>query len=110
MQKEISNLDSKIKSPLSQSHVDPYQSRESSFTKSIEAQTSKIPSSYFLAAATGALAVSVGLAVLQRQKGLANFVGQWVPTFLLLGIYNKIVKTHGSDATENPEQLRGHVH
>ena len=27
----------------------------------------------------------------------ANFVGQWAPTFLILGLYNKIVKLQGSD-------------
>jgi len=27
------------------------------------------------------------------------FVGQWVAPFLLLGIYNKMVKQHGSDAS-----------
>jgi hypothetical protein len=27
----------------------------------------------------------------------ALFVGQWAPTFLLLGIYNKLVKLHGSE-------------
>ena len=30
----------------------------------------------------------------------ALFVGQWAPTFLLLGIYNKLVKLHGSDQTD----------
>jgi hypothetical protein len=29
---------------------------------------------------------------------LALFIGQWVAPFLLLGIYNKMVKQHGSDA------------
>jgi hypothetical protein len=28
----------------------------------------------------------------------ALFVGQWAAPFLLLGIYNKMVKQHGSDA------------
>jgi hypothetical protein len=28
----------------------------------------------------------------------ANFVGQWAPTFLILGLYNKMVKLHGSDS------------
>jgi hypothetical protein len=27
----------------------------------------------------------------------ANFVGQWAPTFLILGLYNKLVKLEGSD-------------
>jgi hypothetical protein len=28
------------------------------------------------------------------------FVGQWAPTFLILGLYNKIVKELGSDRTD----------
>jgi hypothetical protein len=28
----------------------------------------------------------------------ALFVGQWPAPFLLLGVYNKLVKQHGSDA------------
>jgi hypothetical protein len=28
----------------------------------------------------------------------ALFVGQWAAPFLLIGIYNKMVKQHGSDA------------
>jgi len=27
----------------------------------------------------------------------AQFVGQWAPTFLILGLYNKVVKLLGSD-------------
>ena len=69
-------------------------------TKAIEHQTAKIPSTYFLAAAGGAVALSLGLAIVNEKKGWANFVGNWVPSLLLLGIYNKIVKTHGSDKAE----------
>ena len=29
---------------------------------------------------------------------MALFVGQWAAPFLILGIYNKLVKLHGSDA------------
>ena len=28
------------------------------------------------------------------------FVGQWAPTLLILGLYNKLVKQHGSDFTD----------
>jgi hypothetical protein len=28
----------------------------------------------------------------------ALFVGQWAAPFLLIGVYNKMVKLHGSDA------------
>jgi hypothetical protein len=76
--------------------------REGSMTKAIEHQTAKIPSTYFLAAAGGAIALSLGIALVSEKKGWANFVGNWVPSILMLGIYNKIVKTHGSDQTENP--------
>ena len=79
--------------------------REGSTTKAIEHQTIKIPSSYFLAAAGGAVALSLGIALMSEKKGWANFVGNWVPSLLLLGVYNKIVKTHGSDKTEAPTRL-----
>lgn len=74
--------------------------KEGQLTKVIEKQTAKIPSSFFLTAAGGAVALSLGLA-LANKKNMANIVGQWVPTILLLGIYDKIVKTHGSDQEEN---------
>jgi hypothetical protein len=31
----------------------------------------------------------------------AVFVGQWVAPFLILGLYNKMVKQHGTDAATN---------
>jgi hypothetical protein len=45
----------------------------------------------FLWAAVGAMGVSAGLQV-AGQKHASLFVGQWAPAFLLLGIYNKLVK------------------
>ena len=35
---------------------------------------------------------------LSGKKHWALFVGQWAAPFLLMGIYNKMVKQHGSDA------------
>lgn len=62
----------------------------------LEQQTSRLPSDTWLWAAGGSIALSLYLqATDQRQRAL--FVGQWAPTFLLLGIYNKMVKLHGSD-------------
>lgn len=74
--------------------------REGSLTKKIEKQTSKIPSVAFLGLAVSSMAVSFALATIMKRKGTANFIGMWAPTFLLLGIYNKIVKTEGSDQAE----------
>jgi hypothetical protein len=31
------------------------------------------------------------------QRNVANFVGQWVPTILIIGLYNKLVKLEGSE-------------
>ena len=70
---------------------------EDRFTGAIEAQTAKIPSSGYLAAALSSMAVSAYLKS-QGNNDWALFVGQWAPAFLLLGIYNKLVKQHGSDA------------
>lgn len=63
---------------------------------SIEEQTAKIPSDTYLWAAVGAMAGSAILQVIRR-KELSIFVGQWVPTLLIFGLYNKIVKVAGSD-------------
>jgi hypothetical protein len=32
---------------------------------------------------------------------LALFIGQWAAPFLIIGTYNKMVKQHGSDRTQN---------
>jgi hypothetical protein len=32
-----------------------------------------------------------------------NFIAQWVPTWLIIGVYNKLVKLEGHDQTD-----RGH--
>jgi hypothetical protein len=70
---------------------------EGKVTRAVEKQTAKIPSIAYLALAGGAIAVSLGLAATQKNKGLANFIGLWVPSLLLMGVYNKIVKVEGSD-------------
>jgi hypothetical protein len=70
--------------------------REGTLARTIEQQTAKVPSDVFLWAALGSIAVSLGLQVFSK-KDESNFVGQWVPTFLMLGLYNKIVKELGSD-------------
>jgi len=74
--------------------------REGMLAKTIEEQTAKLPSDTFLWAAMGSIAASLVLKIIGRDKD-ALFVGQWAPTFLILGIYNKLVKQLGSDRTEN---------
>jgi hypothetical protein len=72
-------------------------SAEGRFTGAIESQTSKIPSSGYLAAAFAAITVSAILKIVGKDDW-ALFVGQWPAAFLLMGVYNKMVKQHGSDA------------
>lgn len=69
---------------------------EGPVAKAIEEQTAKVPSDVFLWAALGAIGVSLTLKLL-RKKHTALFVGQWAAPFLLLGIYNKLVKLEGHD-------------
>jgi len=63
--------------------------------RTIEQQTAKLPSDAFLWAALGAIAGSLALQMLGK-KHEALFVGTWAPTFLILGLYNKLVKVAGS--------------
>jgi hypothetical protein len=69
---------------------------EGTVTKMIESQTAKIPSGTYLTAAIAAMVGSAAL-MLFGQRNVANFVGQWVPTILIIGLYNKIVKVEGSE-------------
>lgn len=63
----------------------------------IEDQTARLPSDLFLWAALGSIAGSLALKMADREHE-ALFVGQWAPTFLILGLYNKLVKVAGHDA------------
>jgi len=69
---------------------------EGGLAKPIEDVTARLPSDTFLWLAVGSIAGSLTLKMLGRGKD-ALFVGQWAPTFLILGLYNKLVKVAGSD-------------
>jgi hypothetical protein len=69
---------------------------EGPVARTIEEYTAQLPSDTFLWAAGASILGSLTLMGLGNRHG-ALFVGQWAPTFLLLGIYNKIVKVAGHD-------------
>jgi hypothetical protein len=70
---------------------------EGSVARAIEDRTAKmLPSDVFLWASLGSMATSLVLKIMKEDK-TALFVGQWAPSFLLLGIYNKLVKQQGHD-------------
>ena len=69
---------------------------EGGLTTLIEQQTAKLPSSFWLTLGLGAM-VGSWLILMGGRRNLANFVGQWVPTLLIIGLYNKLVKLEGHD-------------
>jgi hypothetical protein len=70
--------------------------REGRVARTIEQQTAKVPSDYFLWTALGCMAVSLTLQIIGKRK-TSLFIGQWPAPFLLMGIYNKLVKQQGHD-------------
>ena len=76
------------------------QKKEGKVAKAIEGQTAKLPSDAFLWASITAMATSLTLKLF-KQDHLALFVGQWAAPFLLLGVYNKLVKLEGHDSTDS---------
>jgi len=69
---------------------------EGMLARMIEEQTAKVPSDLFLWAALGSIGCSLFLQASGKQHE-SLFVGQWAPTLLILGLYNKLVKVAGSD-------------
>lgn len=69
---------------------------EDRFTKEIEDYTGSIPSTAYLGVALVAMAASFLFQVGGRGKW-GNFIAQWVPTWLIIGVYNKLTKLEGHD-------------
>lgn len=75
------------------------EANEDQVTAAIEKVTSKVPSSVYLAAAVASMVAAFTFKISKKDHS-ALFVGQWAAPFLLLGIYNKLVKLHGSDSVD----------
>jgi hypothetical protein len=97
-----------------QNNIDAQQQREGRVARAIEQRTAKIPSDVFLWGAAAAVVGSLVFQVIGSRNKVRNlvspmrklqpmrapastFIGMWVPTLLLLGLYNKLVKVAGSD-------------
>lgn len=78
---------------------------EGRVAKAIESQTTKLPSDTFLWLALGSIGVSAALQIM-GEKERSTFVGQWAPTFLVLGLYNKMVKILGSEPNDRQNSRR----
>lgn len=77
-----------------------YEHTEGKVARTIEQQTAKLPSDTFLWAAGASMAVSAALQAMGNRQA-SVFVGQWAPTLLILGLYNKLVKQLGSDSLDS---------
>ena len=75
---------------------EPQQHSEGIVARTIEQQTAKLPSDIFLWAALGSIGISLYFE-LKGETQKSSFVSRWVSPFLLLGVYNKLVKIAGSD-------------
>jgi hypothetical protein len=73
--------------------------REGPVAREIERQTAKLPSDVWLWGALASMVASLGLQATRSRRlaTLSNFLGQWVPTLLIFGLYNKLVKVAGHD-------------
>jgi hypothetical protein len=90
-------------------HIDdlPHpQPSEDRFTETVEDYTASVPSTAYLGVALAAMGLSLALQ-LRGDGKWGNFIGQWVPTWLIIGVYNKLVKLEGHDRYDraNSEQL-----
>lgn len=70
--------------------------KEGKLTKEIEEYTSQIPSDAYLWSAVSVMGLSLTFKLLQKDE-ISQFIGQWAAPILIMGVYNKIVKTLGSD-------------
>lgn len=73
---------------------------EDQVTAAIEKVTAQVPSSAYLAAALASMVASLSFRAAKKPE-TALFIGQWAAPLLILGIYNKLVKLHGSDGQTN---------
>lgn len=64
---------------------------EGTTTSAIDQATGRVPSLAYLGFAVASMAVSAAL-VLRGRKQLGNFIGQWAPSILVMGLYNKLLK------------------
>lgn len=64
---------------------------EGKVTTQIEERTSRAPSGVYLGLAVGSMIASA-IFQLAGKRQTANFIGQWVPSLLVIGVYNKLVK------------------
>lgn len=79
---------------------------EGKVTKKIEEQTARVPSLTFMGLALGSMIASAACMASGRRQ-LAQFIGQWVPSLLIIGVYNKVVKVENDLLRQQERVARG---
>ncbi len=69
--------------------------QEGKGTVAVEKQTAKIPSIVYLAA--GMIPLVASMCLMRKRPHTAFMLGQWSAPVLIMGLYNKLVKTEGHD-------------
>lgn len=69
---------------------------EGKVAKEIENVTGDVPSDAYLWSAVSIMGISLALKLIKKED-MSLFVGQWAAPLLIMGVYNKIVKTEGSE-------------
>lgn len=75
-------------------YVAPVAEEAEGVTNTIERYMSQIPSSVYMTLALASIALSATVQLSGRKKD-SQFIGHWVSSFLLLGLYNKIARYEG---------------
>jgi len=57
----------------------------------VESQVRRVPPSVLVGLALGSMVVSAGFAVAGKLK-VANFIGQWVPSLLILATFDRLMQ------------------
>ena len=68
---------------------------EGRFMRAVDRQTARIPTTGFLGLALGSMVLSAVVEFFGRtesSRNFGNFIGLWAPSFLLMGIYNRILR------------------
>jgi len=91
--------------PVAMTNHNGHPHEEGKVAKFIEQQTAKVPSDIYLWAAVGSMLGALSL-FFSGKKHAALLVGQYAPAFLIMGLYNKVVKVEGHDQVddEKPEK------
>jgi hypothetical protein len=79
--------------------------RAAQLVRAIEERTAKIPAISFMGLAVGSMILSATLEIFSKRKEYGNFVGLWAPSFLMMGIYNKLLQMESSNLGHHQDRV-----